>query len=309
MTAHDLNLFFTANESRLPSNSSTQLLWRICEAGRAGVPPNSETWVKAGPNSLAVLIDLAALLPASGLAAAVVTPDPASDIGAWFQAAAAAAVVLAVHAPTFPIAIAIPASVWTGYLAEGSEDRMKAILREGLIELPMLGRMEVEQVLRRVRQEPVEIPLSVLPVIAEGVPDTFATALAHVTATPTRSATAEGDDLARSAAERFLYEFLQLLPATVGRFELNADAGFRFGPRPAEVDLFARDLGIAIEIDGYYHFRDEENYRRDRQKDWELQRRGILVLRFLADDIILRLEEVRDRILASVALRTAESTA
>jgi len=29
-----------------------------------------------------------------------------------------------------------------------------------------------------------------------------------------------------------------------------------------------------------------DSYRRDRTKDWELQRRGFVVLRFLAEDVI-----------------------
>ena len=90
------------------------------------------------------------------------------------------------------------------------------------------------------------MPTAVLPILSEGVPGTFAAALAEATAAPLGAATADEDDAARSAAERFLYEFLELLPATAGLFELNADVGFRFGPRAAEVDLLARDLRIAV---------------------------------------------------------------
>src|SRR5262249_54107878 len=76
---------------------------------------------------------------------------------------------------------------------------------------------------------------------------------------------------------------------------------FSFRPRPAEVDLLCRDPRIAVEIDGYFHFRDPAGYRRDRTKDWELQRRGYLVLRFLAEDVIPRLEEICDPILDALA--------
>jgi hypothetical protein len=183
------------------------------------------------------------------------------------------------------------------------------MLREGAVEFPVLSAERVEQHLARRGLSGASVPPAVGAVLAEGVPATFAEALAGATSAPKGASTEAEDDAARSAAERFLYEFLELLPATAGRFELNADAGFRFGPRAAEVDLLARDFRIAVEIDGYYHFRDAASYRRDRTKDWELQRRGFLVLRFLADDIIPRLEEVRDRILAAVALRTAGSPA
>ena len=104
-------------------------------------------------------------------------------------------------------------------------------------------------------------------------------------------------ELARSAAERFLYEFLQLLPETAGRWELNATLNFSFGNRPMEVDLLERSCRLVIEIDGYYHFRDRDAYRRDRSKDYLLQKHGYVVLRFLAEDVLCQLEQVRDRIL------------
>ncbi len=65
-------------------------------------------------------------------------------------------------------------------------------------------------------------------------------------------------DRARSAAERFLFDLLGDLPETAGLFELNARLGFCFGPMPAEVDLLAGTLRLAVEIDGFHHFRDPE---------------------------------------------------
>ena len=70
-----------------------------------------------------------------------------------------------------------------------------------------------------------------------------------------------------------------------------------------EVDLAARNLALAVEIDGYYHFRNADAYRRDRRKDFELQRQGFLVVRVLAEDVVRRLEEVLDQVLAAVASR------
>jgi hypothetical protein len=116
--------------------------------------------------------------------------------------------------------------------------------------------------------------------------------------------TPERDDLARSAAERFLFERLETLPETAGLFVLNATLEFPFGPsRPVEVDLMARALALAIEIDGYYHFQDADAYRRDRRKDVQLQKHGILVVRVLAEDVVRRLEETLETILAAVAHR------
>ena len=82
---------------------------------------------------------------------------------------------------------------------------------------------------------------------------------------------------------------------------MNAALDFQFGPRPAEVDLLCRPLRIAIELDGYFHFLKPDSYRRDRTKDWELQRHDFVVLRFLAEDVIPQLEMIRDRILETIA--------
>lgn len=113
-----------------------------------------------------------------------------------------------------------------------------------------------------------------------------------------------GVDRARSAVERFLFALLQSIPETAGLFRLNAGTGFRFGPtREMEVDLLAESLQLAVEIDGYHHFRGPDDYRRDRRKDVELQRHGYFVLRVLADDVVGRLEDVLDAILAEVADR------
>src|SRR5262249_39375224 len=87
-----------------------------------------------------------------------------------------------------------------------------------------------------------------------------------------------------------------------GLFQLNTTLDFRFGPnRDIEVDLVAPSVNLAIEVDGYHHFQDPEAYRRDRRKDLELQKQGYLVVRVLADDVVERLEEMLDTIVAAVA--------
>ncbi len=116
------------------------------------------------------------------------------------------------------------------------------------------------------------------------------------------------DDDAARAAERFLFERLESFPETAGLFELNGALDFRFGPtRWIEVDLVARSLKLAVEVDGYHHFLDPEAYRRDRRKDLELRKHGYLVVRVLADDVVERFEDVRNTILAAVAFRREAS--
>ena len=67
--------------------------------------------------------------------------------------------------------------------------------------------------------------------------------------------------------------------------------------------------GVAIEIDGGQHLGDTEAYRRDRRKDALLQRHGFLVLRFLAEDVGKRLDDVLDAILASLDYRRRQASA
>ncbi|MGH7134087.1 MAG: endonuclease domain-containing protein [Pirellulales bacterium] len=108
------------------------------------------------------------------------------------------------------------------------------------------------------------------------------------------------DDAARSAAERYLYERLEAHAETAGLFELNGLLAGTDGGRALEIDLLARRVRVAVEIDGYYHFTDLDAYRRDRQKDLWLQHAGYFVVRCLADDVTSRLEEILDAIIAAV---------
>jgi len=102
-----------------------------------------------------------------------------------------------------------------------------------------------------------------------------------------------GPGQARSAAERFLYKFLDSLPKTKGLFALNGKLEIPFGPNPTmEVDLLCTSRKIAIEVDGKLHFAAPENYRRDRRKDYLLQKNGYRVLRFLAEDVLERIDDV-----------------
>ena len=108
---------------------------------------------------------------------------------------------------------------------------------------------------------------------------------------------------ARSLAEALLFAALAADRRTTGLFNLNADGGFIFGSQPAEIDLFCQSLGIAIEVDGYFHFQDKQCYRRDRTKDWLMQRHGYVVLRFLAEDVAERVSGIVDLIATAVEVR------
>ena len=58
-----------------------------------------------------------------------------------------------------------------------------------------------------------------------------------------------------------------------------------------------------MEVDGQHYHLNENQYRRDRRKDWQYQRHGYLVLRFLAEDVVEDLETILNTILDAVAWR------
>jgi hypothetical protein len=218
-----------------------------------------------------------------------------------FSAVGLVAVQWATSVPAVPIAVVVPPAAWDRFLTTAPESRAKALLREG--ELAVLGIDPVT--VERTLGEAGAMGSAVTALAMIG-PDAalVESAVSVVRATAAPPTTQEDDDRARSAAERFLFAFLESLPETAGRFEMNASLDFPFGPRAAEVDLLCRSPQIAVELDGYFHFLAPDSYRRDRTKDWELQRRGYLVLRFLAEDVFPKLEMIRDRILDAFSVST-----
>ncbi|MBX9584555.1 MAG: endonuclease domain-containing protein, partial [Gemmataceae bacterium] len=107
----------------------------------------------------------------------------------------------------------------------------------------------------------------------------------------------------RSVHERFLFEQLESLPETAGLFRPNRPLPFRHGPQAAEADLVAEGLKVVVEVDGTHYHLNQPQYRRDRRKDWEYQRHGYLVLRFLAEDVVDDLETILATVLDAVAFR------
>jgi hypothetical protein len=210
-----------------------------------------------------------------------------------------AAVRWVMQAPVVPVAIAAPSIVWRDYLESAPESRVKSLLNEGEILVEAFDPTTAARTLHEAGADRDAIAT----IAAYGADaDLVESAIELVQATTQAASIEAEDDRARSAAERFLFLFLESLPETAGRFALNATLDFRFGPRAAEVDLLCRSGRLAVEVDGYFHFDSLERYRRDRAKDWELQRRGYLVLRFHAEDVIPHLETIRDRILEALSL-------
>ncbi len=107
---------------------------------------------------------------------------------------------------------------------------------------------------------------------------------------------------ARSETEAFLYHRLESMPETAGKFHLNMQLAIPFdGLSQMEVDFVCPDAHIAIEIDGAHHFADPDAYRRDRRKDVLLQEHGYLVLRFLAEDVGQRLDDILNTVIRALS--------
>ena len=165
--------------------------------------------------------------------------------------------------PGLPVAVAVPTIVWDEYVNSAIESRTKALLKQGELVIPGIQAATVEQ---RLAEAGVGGGATAA-ISASGVDAILLdSAVAAAQATAAAPATEAEDDRARSAAERFLFTFLESLPETAGRFELNGVLDCMFGGRPAEVDLLCRSPRIAIELDGYFHFVTPDCYRRDRGK-------------------------------------------
>jgi len=165
---------------------------------------------------------------------------------------------------------------------------------------------------------PADVPLPVDPqwkqdyaasvrrLVRDGVGSPLANLFIHV-ARP-HAADAEGTARARSASEAFLYRRLETLPATVGKFRLNAELPIVFdGWGKMEVDLVCAVARVAIELDGDQHLANPDAYRCDRRKDALLQENEYFVLRFLAQDVGKHLDDVLDTILRTLANRRRPS--
>ena len=204
-------------------------------------------------------------------------------------------------AARLPVAVSIEKAVLEAYLSDHSETRSKAIIREGVIQIDKPRAREIVDWLAKQGLGDRPDPRS----LAETLAIYGATpVLLHDAVSLTRKLQSSSTDadcgVARSQAELFLFRLLESIPEFTGLFRLNARLDIRFGNRPMEVDLLAESVGVVVEIDGFYHFQDPENYRRDRRKDLALQRNGYLVIRFLAEDIVSHLEGILETLRSAI---------
>jgi hypothetical protein len=289
-TPHDFAVFW-ATLPLDPARPSSALCRQVLAARVAG----ERVGVKA--RDAGAFVALCEIVPAGELPALLVT---ATELAAATELSAEL-VRLAIAAPALPLGLALPPAVADELL--GPDSRVLAVLREGLIPVESLS---AEELARRAGEATHRLAPDLMPrLAAAGAGPELADALAAAAqAAYHPPATSELEDAARSAAERLLLELLETMPETAGLFALNVPLEFRHGRKAAEADLFAERVSLVIELDGaYYHLSDREAYRRDRRKDWEYQRRGYAVLRFLSEDVFPRMEEITATIKAAVAER------
>jgi hypothetical protein len=310
MTGRDFQWFWS--ELAIPSDmAASEALCRLILAEAAcgrSTPPTPERIIEAMERS-GVAADsraaagFAGLVPRNGLPAIIATPPTATAVAAWFREVVPLITELLAAVPALPAAVAAEPAAVENLLRVGLPPHTVAVLREGIVPVASLGEPEVVGRVRAAGAAAVPIA-AVRRLVADGTSAELAGAFADAVRRAGRKESPEDEDAARSAAERFLFGRLETLPATAGLFALNQRLDFRHGPADAEVDLLAAPLRLVVELDGsHYHLADAAAYRRDRRKDWELQRRGYLVLRFLSEDVVERLEEILDTILTAVECR------
>ena len=264
-----------------------------------------------GPSERA-LVALGELIPPGSGPVLLAARGPGGpEAPAWVEAAARSLARLALAQPRLAAILAVDPGDLEAYMRLAPESREKALIRSGVVAVLGLDGDEIGRRLAAVLPGAGSVHDGPIRRLADDGASSGLVGLFLDVAPATSGPAGPGlEDRARSAAERFLFERLESLPATAGLFELNSALDIPFGPgRAMEVDLASRALGLAIEVDGYYHFQGEDAYRRDRRKDFLLQSRGYLVVRVLAEDVVRRLEDVLDLILEAVATRRRDPDA
>ena len=310
MTSRDFEWFW----ANLPVPSDRASSAAIChlilaEAGnpaaKARIVERLKSAMREDRMVMQIMIGLADIVPRSAWPTLLLVPTRPSRAAGWLIEAAHSLEQLVAVLPALPAAIAVEPSALQAVLRAESQPHALAVLREGLVPVRSLDEAELADRLPAGGVTAGRVATARRLAI-DGASEELAAAFSEAVRRAGRTDTPEEEEQARSAAEKFLYERLETLAATAGLFALNQRREFRHGPAPAEVDLLAQSLRLVVELDGsYFHLRDAECYRRDRRKDWELQRHGYLVLRFLSDDVVERLEEILDTILAAVESRRA----
>jgi very-short-patch-repair endonuclease len=284
----------------LPRDHRAALLQAFVLSGGSLLPQQILPHLPPSVEPLDLLASLAAILP-PGLApvSCFTCRDPEPEVK-WLGAQAARLEALIQESPALPVVLCVRTEAWERYLDTAKESRAKALCRQGHI--PLIQPESVPAPRQLTGAARARAMLACLTQTLEVRLAEAALDRAERVRRTRRDAPQEQRDIARSAQEAFLYRVLEAYTLTQGRFRLNQPVKVA-GERTMEVDLLSETLRIALEVDGYYHFQETAAFRRDRRKDFRLQREGYLVLRVLAEDVVPRLEEVLDLIITAVVYR------
>lgn len=206
------------------------------------------------------------------------------------------------EAPALPVGLVLSQSAYEAALVKVGHSRIGGLAREGRIELAGVSVGELSARLHAAGVAPPP-PATLTQLTANGLAPEVAEAFVEAAVAVQSVTTRDGVSDFRSVHERFLFEQLESLPETAGLFRPNRALPFRHGPQTAEADLLAEALNLVVEVDGRHYHLNEDQYRRDRRKDWLYQRHGYWVLRFLAEDVVADLETILATVLEAVALR------
>jgi hypothetical protein len=211
---------------------------------------------------------------------------------------------IADQVPTVPIVLLADGPTFNVIQDEAKHgDRTATFIRDGAVVMNDF-RGHRGTMAPRLTSLPTPVVGQLLNLEAEGVEESVLDAFISAS-TIDRKAEPKAFD---SRAEGFLSMLLEGDPRTAGLFTSQGQPGFFMkNNQPAAIDFLCPSLKIAIEVDGPHHLQTEQ-FRRDRRKDRELQKAGYLILRFLAEDVTMCFEEVREQILAAIAWRTDSRT-
>ena len=240
------------------------------------------------------------LLPPSsvpGLLVSLCNSDDQAAALAWLTQ-------LAEAAPALPLGLTLTTAQTQGLLSQIPESRSKAMARSGLIDVAAPDSSSLKRWLcdRGITDETQLRPMLDLVETYGATSAVLETGLTLI-GSATQLQKNAPPSVFRSYPEWLLFQYLEARSATMGRFQANARLEIQFGNSPLEADFLDAAAKIVIELDGYHHFSNAENYRRDRRKDVTLQHHGFLVLRFLSEDIISHLEDILATIERSIVVR------
>jgi hypothetical protein len=294
------------------------------------------SWAGTSSGAIDAVSQLLGLMPPAAVPALLVVFDGASTPHRNGEAVSSQIELLQVSArplanlvtcaPRLTLAVAVSEECWQAYMERAPESFAKAVVREHVIHVRGWTADRVRQAVAARTSRAIDVPEPVFVEVARlgastALVDSLCAAsiadpsgrCGQIEVSGVENAngvssewSVDENDPWKSAQELFLFQLLEHTADLAGRFQLNAEPGFPFGHQPAAVDLLSLPLRIAVEIDGYYHFTSPDRYRRDRRKDVALQRHGFLVLRFLAEDVVPRMQTVLQAIRDAVHLRESQ---